>query len=153
MSNTYTQLYIHCIFAVKYRSSLITNEWKERLYKYITGIIQNHKHKMIAINSMPDHVHLFFGMRPDQSLSDLIRIVKGDSSEWINAQKLSPSLFRWQEGYGAFSYAKSDISKVAAYIENQETHHQKRTFIDEYKEFLTRFGVNFDDRYIFKDPE
>jgi len=153
MANTYTQIHIHCIFAVKYRKSVITNQWKERLHKYITGIVQNHKHKMIVINSMPDHLHMLFGMRPDQSLSNLMQIVKGDSSEWINGEKLSSSLFRWQEGYGAFSYEKSSLSKVATYIENQELHHKKTTFLNEYKQFLKKFEIEYDERYIFKPLE
>src|SRR5476651_1418459 len=100
MANTFTQIHIQCVFAVKFRQSLIHLDWQERLHKYITGIIQNHGHKVIAINSMPDHVHVFFGFRPNQSLSDLMRIVKSESSEWINKEKFSPSTFRWQEGYG-----------------------------------------------------
>jgi len=131
---------------------MITADWKERLHKYITGILQNHKHKMIAINSMPDHLHMFFGMRPDQSLSDLMRIVKGDSSEWINANKITSSVFRWQ-GYGAFSYDKAALPSVATYIENQEIHHQKKSFLEEYKEFLNTFGVEYDEKYIFKQLE
>lgn len=106
MANTYTQIHIHCVFAVKYRKSVIATDWKGRLCKYITGIIQNHGHKLLAIDGVADHIHLFFGMRPAQSLSDLMRIVKGDSSEWINNQGLTSSVFRWQEGYGAFSYTK-----------------------------------------------
>jgi putative transposase len=153
MANTYTQIHIHCIFAVKYRKAMITKDWKERLNKYITGIVQNNKHKMISINSMPDHLHMLFGMRPDHSLSDLMRLVKGDSSEWINNEKLTPSLFRWQEGYGAFSYSRSQIHKVATYIENQEMRHKKITFLDEYKQFLKKFEVEYDEKYIFKEPE
>jgi putative transposase len=153
MANTYTQIHIHCIFAVKYRKAMITKDWKERLHKYITGIVQNNKHKMISINSMPDHLHMLFGMRPDHSLSDLMRLVKGDSSEWINNKKLTPSLFRWQEGYGAFSYSKSQIHKVATYVENQEIHHKKITFLDEYRQFLKKFEVEYDEKYIFKEPE
>lgn len=153
MSNTYTQIHIHCIFAVKYRKALINQQWKERLHQYITAIIQNHGHKMIAINTMPDHLHMFFGMRPAQSLSDLMRIVKGDSSEWINLQKFAPTLFRWQEGYGAFSYEKKKIGTVASYIENQELHHEKKTFMEEYIEFLDNFGIEYDERYLFTEPE
>jgi len=153
MPNTYTQIHIHCIFAVKYRQALITRDWKERLHQYITGIVQNHTHKMIAINSMPDHLHMLFGMRPTQSLSDLMRIVKGDSSEWINKMRLTPIPFRWQEGYGAFSYEKKKISVVAAYIANQELHHQKRTFLEEYREFLANFEIDYDEQYVFKEPE
>lgn len=153
MSNTYTQIHIHCIFAVKYRQALITSGWKDRLHKYITGIVQNHGHKMIAINAMPDHLHMFFGMRPNQSLSDLMRIVKGDSSEWINSNRITGTMFRWQEGYGAFSYEKKKIPVVADYIANQEIHHSNKTFLDEYREFLTAFGIEYDEKYIFKLPE
>jgi putative transposase len=153
MANTYTQIHIQTVFAVKFRQSLIRSEWKERLQKYITGILQNHGHKMIAINSMPDHMHVFFGFRPNQSLSDLMRIIKGESSEWINNQKLNPSIFRWQEGFGAFSYSRSQIKTIAEYVENQEEHHRKKTFMEEYKDFLQQFEVEYDDRYIFKDLE
>ena len=153
MANTFTQIHIQCVFAVKFRQSVIQPGWKERLHKYITGIVQNHGHKIIAINSMPDHLHLFFGFRPNQSLSDLMRIVKGESSEWINNQKFTPSLFRWQEGYGGFSYSKSQIGAVATYVQNQEEHHQKKTFLEEYKWFLDQFEIEYDDRYIFKPLE
>jgi len=108
---------------------------------------------MIAINSMPDHLHLFFGFRPNQSLSDLMRIIKGESSEWINKEKLNSSTFRWQEGYGAFSYSRSQIKAVCTYIENQEEHHRKKTFLEEYKHILEQFEVDFDERYIFKPLE
>ena len=101
---------------------------------------------------MPDHLHMLFGMRPTQSLSDLMRIVKGDSSEWINNMKLTPGQFRWQEGYGAFSYEKKKINTVAAYIANQELHHQKKTFLEEYREFLDHFEIEYDDRYMFVEP-
>lgn len=153
MSNTYTQIHIQCVFAVKFRDSVIQQSWKERLHQYITGIIRNNGHKMIAINSMPDHLHLFFGFRPNQSLSDLMRIVKSESSEWINKERFAPSTFRWQEGYGAFSYSRSQIKTVAEYIENQEEHHRKRTFLEEYKLFLDQFEVEYDERYIFKPLE
>jgi len=153
MSNTYTQIHIQCVMAVKYRQSLIAPEWKEQLHKYITGIVQNHGHKMIAVNSMPDHLHVFFGFRPDQSLSDLMRLVKGESSEWINLQRFTPAVFRWQEGYGAFSYSKSHVQKVTNYVMNQEEHHRKQTFLEEYRQFLEQFEIDYDERYIFKEPE
>lgn len=108
---------------------------------------------MIAINSMPDHLHLFFGFRPNQSLSDLMRIVKGDSSEWVNKQGFTTSQFRWQEGYGAFSYSRSQIKSVAEYIANQEEHHRKKTFLEEYEQFLKQFEIEFDKQYIFKSLE
>ena len=153
MSTTYTQIHIQCVVAVKFRQSVIQSFWKERLQQYITGILQNNGHKMIAINSMPDHLHLFFGFRPNQSLSDLMRIIKGESSEWINKEKLNSSTFRWQEGYGAFSYSRSQIKAVCTYIENQEEHHRKKTFLEEYKHILEQFEVDFDERYIFKPLE
>ena len=153
MSNTYTQIHIQCIFAVKYRRSLIEKDWKQYLHKYITGIVQNHNHKMIRINSMPDHLHMFFGMRPDQSLSDLMRIVKSDSSEWINQQKFCQSAFRWQGGFGAFSYSRSQLGAVIRYIENQQKHHAKKSFREEYVEMLEKFNVKYDARFIFKEVE
>jgi putative transposase len=153
MPNTYTQIHIQCVMAVKFRQALIQSAWKEQLHKYITGIVQNHGHKMIAVNSMPDHLHMFFGFRPNQSLSDLMRLVKGESSEWINKQQFAPAIFRWQEGYGAFSYSRSHVQAVTDYIMNQEEHHRKKTFLEEYQQFLEQFEVEYDERYIFKLPE
>jgi putative transposase len=153
MANTYTQIHIQVVFAVKHRASLIKNEWKDELYKYMTGIIQMHNHKLIIINGMPDHVHLFFGMRPTQSLSDLMQDVKGSSSKWINDNKFVNGKFEWQEGYGAFSYNKSHTDNVIEYIRNQEIHHGKKSFTEEYKDMLDKFGVEYDERYIFKSLE
>jgi putative transposase len=153
MANTYTQIHIQCVMAVKFRQALIQPLWQERLHQYITGIVQNNGHKMLAINSMPDHLHLFFGFRPTQALSDLMRIVKGESSEWINNEKFNPATFRWQDGYGAFSYSRSQIKPVCIYIENQQVHHRKKTFLDEYKHILDQFEVEYDERYIFKPLE
>jgi len=150
MANTYTQIHIQCVMAVKYRQSLIHKEWKEILHKYITGIVQNHGHKMLSINSMPDHLHMFFGLRPNQSIADLMRIVKSESSEWINSQKFNSSVFRWQEGYGAFSYSRSQVQTVNSYILNQEEHHRKKTFTEEYEDFLKAFEIEYDEQYIFK---
>ncbi len=118
MPNTYTQLYIHCVFAVKYRQAVIQPEWKERLHKYIAGIVQNNGHKLIAINSAEDHLHLFIGLNPKQSISDIMRLVKGDSSEFINKQAFAKTKFNWQEGYGAFSNSRSQINSVIWYIQN-----------------------------------
>jgi len=153
MSNTFTQIHLQCVFAVKYRDAVIGKSWEERLHKYIIAILNNNGHKLLAINSMPDHLHLFFGMRPHQSLSDLMRLVKGDSSEWINSQKLVKGKFRWQEGYGAFSYSKSHTDAVIKYILNQEEHHRKRSFLEEYTEMLKKFEVEYDEKYIFKAME
>ncbi len=140
------------IFAPQFRAALIEKHWKEDLHKYITGIVQNHQHKLIIINSMPDHVHLFIGMRPHQSVSSLMQQVKGDSSEWINNNKFTRSKFKWQEGYGAFSYSYSHIDNVIEYIKNQEEHHKKKTFMDEYRSFLKSFHVEYDERYILQEP-
>lgn len=153
MANTYTQIHIQCVMAVRFRNAVIHSSWKERLHQYITGIVQNYDHKMLCINSMPDHLHMFFGFRPHQSLSDLMMIVKGESSEWINNQKFTPSRFRWQEGYGAFSYARSQVKAVPTYIQNQEAHHKKKTFLEEYKNMLDKFEIDYDERYIFKPLE
>lgn len=153
MANTYTQVHIQAIFAVRNRNGLIQNEWKEELFKYITGITQSRKHKLVAINGMPDHVHVLFGMRPAQSLSDLMQDIKGSSSKWINERKFVKARFEWQEGYAAFSYGKSQIADVISYIRDQEIHHQQFTFLDEYRSFLKKFVVEYDERYIFKPLE
>jgi len=153
MPNTYTQLYIHFVFAVKYRASLLNESWDERLRLYIIATVQNNVHKVLAINNMPDHLHLFVGLNPAQSISDLMRLVKGDSSEWINKEKLTPTKFQWQDGYGAFSHSRSQIDKVVNYILNQQEHHKKTTFLEEYQQILKSFDVDFDERYVFKSPE
>jgi REP element-mobilizing transposase RayT len=153
MANTYTQIHIHAVFAVQNRLSLIQKEWQEELYQYITGIITNNEHKLLQIGGMPDHVHVLFGMRPTQSLSDLMQDIKGNSSLWINQKRLIKGKFSWQEGYGAFSYGKSQIDKVVKYIQRQEHHHKKRNFAEEYLELLKLFEVEFDERYILKNPE
>ena len=152
MANTYTQIHLHIIFVVKFRRNHIHPSWKEELYKYITGIVQNNQHKLITINGMPDHIHLLIGMRPDQSLSNLLQDIKGSSSKWINERHFTSEKFIWQEGYAAFSYSKSDLPRVIRYIQNQEEHHRKKTFQQEYVEFLQEFGVEYDERYILKDP-
>ena len=153
MANTYTQIHIQTVFTVQSRECIIGKQWKDELYKYIAGIIRNHDHKLLAINGMPDHIHVFFGMRPSQTLSDLMQDIKGDSSQWINNKKFVRGKFSWQEGYGAFSYGKSQIPKVIQYIEKQEEHHKKKSFIEEYKEFLNAFEIKYDERYIFKPIE
>lgn len=153
MSDTFTQIHIHAVAAVKYREALIRPAWKERLHQYITGIVQNNGHKLLSINTMPDHLHFFFGFRPTQSLADLMRLVKGESSEWINKERLTPRHFNWQSGYGAFSYARSQVHDVIHYIEHQEEHHRKKTFREEYREFLREFEVPFEEPYIFQEPE
>ncbi|MBI3718437.1 MAG: IS200/IS605 family transposase [Sphingobacteriales bacterium] len=153
MPNTYTQLHIQFVFAVKYRAALIHPGWKERLHQYITGIIQQNEHKLLQINSMPDHIHIFIGMRPNQSVSSLIQNIKTETTKWIKENKFCTSPFAWQEGYGAFSYSKSHVLNVIHYIQNQEQHHQKKTFLEEYVEFLKAFEIDYDERYIFTEPE
>ena len=142
MPNTYTQLHIQFVFAVKYRAALIHKNWKERLHQYTTGIIQKNEHKLLQINSMPDHIHIFIGMRPNQSVSALVQNVKSESSKWIKENHFCNAPFAWQEGYGAFSYSKSHVPDVIRYIQNQEIHHQKKTFLQEYVEFLKAFEID-----------
>ncbi|MEP6803322.1 MAG: IS200/IS605 family transposase [Flavobacterium sp.] len=151
MANTYTQIHIHFVFAVKFRQSIINKNWKPDLYKYIAGIIKNNNHKLLAINGVSDHIHILIGIRPAQSISDLMKIIKQDSSKWINSNKFSQFHFEWQEGYGAFSYSKSQLSTVVNYIENQKLHHQKKTFREEYIDFLEKFEVDYDEKFIFKE--
>jgi putative transposase len=149
MANTYTQIHIHSVFSVKNRKCLIAPDWQDELYQYMTGIIQNHNHKVLAINGMPDHVHILFGMRPSQSLSELMQDVKGSSSLWINQKGFIAGKFAWQEGYGAFSYAMSDINRVVDYIKNQQKHHLGIAFHEEYRYLLKIYRISFDERYIF----
>ena len=151
MANTYSQVHLQFVFAVKYRERIIQKSWKNELYKYITGIIQQHSHKMLCINGVEDHVHILVGMRPTQSVSDLLQDIKGSSSKWINTKNLVKGKFEWQEGYGVFSYSKSQIKTVATYIENQEQHHKKTTFREEYLALLKEFEVEYDEKYIFHE--
>ena len=153
MPNTYTQLHIQLVFAVKYRAALIQKKWQRRLHEYITGIFQKNEHKMLQINSMSDHMHIFIGMRPHQSISALIQNVKSESTKWIKENNFCNSAFAWQEGFGAFSYSKSHVPDVIRYIQNQEAHHKKETFLDEYRHMLKSFEVDYDERYIFKEPQ
>jgi REP element-mobilizing transposase RayT len=153
MANTYTQIHIQAVFAVQDKNCIIRKLWKDEVYKYITGIVQNHGHKVLAINGMADHIHIFFGMRPTQSLSDLMQDIKGDSSKWINKKGFVKGRFSWQEGYGAFSYSKSHVNHVIDYIKNQEEHHRTKTFVEEYHDFLEKFEVDFEERYIFNPVE
>lgn len=152
MPNTYTQLHIQLVFAVQYRASLIKKIWKENLHKYITGIIQAEKHKLLQINSVEDHIHIFFGMRPHQSVSELTQHVKSESTKWINKQGFCSRPFAWQEGYGAFSYSKSHVPDVIHYVQNQEAHHKKESFLNEYRRLLKAFAIEYDERYVFREP-
>ena len=149
MANTYIQLYIHIVFSVKARHALIPKHHKSKLHQYITGIITKRKQKVIQINSMSDHIHILVGMTPDIALSDLVQSIKIGSTRFINRQGWIAGKFQWQEGFGAFSYSRSQLNTVAAYIENQEEHHSQRTFHEEYLEFLKRFNVPYDPKYVF----
>jgi len=150
MPGTYSQIYIQIVFAVKGRNSLINSSWEERLYKYITGIVQNKGQKLIAINGMPDHIHIFIGMKPSCCLSDLVREIKKSSNEFIKEENFSLQKFNWQDGYGSFSYGQSQIDDVVKYIMNQKIHHQKKTFKQEYIDFLKKFKIEYEDKYLFE---
>ena len=150
MPNTYTQLYIQFVFAVKHRESLIKRDWKDDLYKYITGIVQNNKSKMLAINGMSDHIHIFIGYKPTIAIPDLIKDIKLASGSWINNNRLTSHRFNWQEGYGAFSYRLRDVDEICRYIQNQEDHHLKKTFKEEYIELLSDFAIAYEEKYLFE---
>jgi REP element-mobilizing transposase RayT len=150
MANTYTQIYVHGIFAVQNRISLINESWREELYKYITGIVQHHGHKMLQIGGMPDHIHILVSMHPVQALSNLMQTVKSESAEWINKRRLVMGHFSWQEGYGAFSYSKSQLNNVIQYIINQPEHHKKHDMTAEYIDFLKKFGIEYNEKYVLK---
>ncbi len=143
MANTYTQLYIHIVFAVKGRQSLIPKYHKAELHKYITGIITNKKQTVIQINSMPDHVHILVGMAPDIAVSKLVGIIKANSSKFINNKRWVAGKFEWQSGFGAFSYSESHVNEVAAYIRNQEKHHERKTFREEFYKHIAPMGLSF----------
>ena len=149
MANTYTQIYIQTVFAVQNRNAMIQSSFENELYKYISGIFRKQGQKLLAINGMPDHIHIFFGLEPDVRLSDLIRDVKSDSSGFINEKKLSKFKFNWQEGYGAFSYSKSQKPNVVRYIMNQKIHHKKYSFKKEYLDFLEKFDIPYNPKYVF----
>ncbi len=148
MSNTFSQIYIQVVFAVKERQSLISVLWEEELYKYITGIVQNKGQKMLAINGMPDHIHFLIGMRPTCCLSDLVREIKKASCTFIKENGKAYG-FQWQEGYGAFSYSQSALDNVIRYIMNQKDHHKKQTFKEEYVSFLHKFQIEYKEEYLF----
>lgn len=150
MANTYSQIYIQIVFAVKGRQNLIRKEHKEEIHKYITGIVRNKKQKMLAINCMPDHTHMFIGFTPDMKISDLVRDVKSISSGFINDKKFVKGKFSWQHGFGAFSYSHSHIDRVVKYVLNQEEHHKKKTFKEEYIGLLEKFDVEYNPKYIFE---
>lgn len=149
MPNTYSQIYIQIVFAVKGRQNLIAKEHREELHKYITGIVTKREQKLLAIFAMPDHVHILIGLKPNISISDLVRDIKAGSSKFINDSNWKKEKFNWQEGFGAFSYSKSNLDQVVKYILNQEEHHKKRTFKEEYLDFLEKFEIEYDIKYVF----
>jgi len=150
MANTYSQIYIQIVFAVESRQNLIDPEHNDELQKYITGIVSAQRQKLIAINIMPDHVHLLIGQRPDSSLSNLVGDIKSGSTNFINRKRWVKGRFNWQEGFGAFSYSRSQLDMVVRYIKNQQRHHRTRSFHDEYVRLLDKFSVPYEERYIFK---
>ncbi len=149
MADTYSQIYIQIVFSVQNRKALIHESFETELYKYITGIIQTKGQKLIAINGMPDHIHIFIGMKPNCCLSDLVRDVKKSSNSFINEKQFTNVPFRWQEGFGAFSYSYSQIDTIVNYIKNQKSHHQTQSFKEEYLEFLDKFKIEYKDEYLF----
>jgi putative transposase len=150
MANTYTQCYFHLVFVVRNRNALIRKEWKDELEMYITGIVQNHRHKMLAIGTMPDHIHIFLGYNVNQLLPDLVEEIKTSSNSFIKEKRLSKFKFEWQKGYGAFTHSHSQIDPVAKYVLSQEEHHKKKPFKEEYFEMLKKNNVEFKEEYLFE---
>jgi REP element-mobilizing transposase RayT len=150
MANTYSQIYLQIVFSVKGRQNLISKNWKEELYKYICGIVNCKEQKVYAIGGVADHIHILVSIKPTIALSDLVRDIKANSSKWINEKGFIKGKFQWQEGFGAFSYAHSQLDIIIAYINNQEQHHLKKTFRDEYTELLQKFDVQCDENYLFE---
>lgn len=150
MANTYTQFYVHLVFTPMSENALIKKNWKDSLEKYITGIVQNNGHKMIAVGCMPDHIHIFIGYNVNQLIPDLVEKIKTSSNAWIKEGKLSKFRFGWQRGYGAFSHSRSQLDSVVKYILNQEEHHQKKSFKEEYLEILRKNDIKYQDEYLFK---
>jgi REP element-mobilizing transposase RayT len=149
MANTYTQSYFHLVFAVKNREALIHKEWKNELEMYIAGIIGNHRHKLLAIGSMPDHIHIFIGYNVNHLIPDLVEEIKTSSNAWVRQKKYSRFKFEWQIVYGAFTHSHSQIDQVVKYIRNQPIHHKKKTFREEYLEMLRKNEIRFSDAYLF----
>jgi putative transposase len=149
MPNTYSQMYVQVVIVVKFRQSLIQKSWKDELYKYITGIVTNKGQKLLRINGVENHVHILLNIKPNIALSDLMRDIKANSTLWINDQKLCNHKFQWQEGFGAFTYSISQLDNVIKYIDNQEEHHRKQSFKEEYLSFLKNFEIEYKDEYLF----
>lgn len=150
MPGTYSQLYIQIVFAVKGRENLINREWRDELHKYISGIITGKGQKSIIVNGVADHIHCFIGLKPAMAISDLVRDIKNNSSKYVNENGWVKGKFSWQEGFGSFSYSHSQIDNVYQYILNQEQHHKKKTFKQEYLEFLEKFRIDYNENYLFE---
>ncbi len=150
MADTYSQISIQVVFAVKGRESFIIQSFRDELHRYIAGIIEGKKQKSLAVNGWQDHVHAFFGIEPSESISDLVRDIKANSSKWVNERRFLKDKFRWQEGFGAFSYSKSQRDTVIKYIMNQEQHHNRKTFREEYLDMLRKAEIEFESRYLFE---
>lgn len=150
MANSFSQIYIQIVFAVEHRNALISSEWEAELHKYISGIVHNKGQKMLAINGMPDHIHIFIGMKPSCCLSDLVREIKKSSHDFIKEKKFTKSNFNWQEGFGAFSYSHSAVDNVISYVKNQKEHHKKQNFREEFIDLLNKFQIEFSEEYLFK---
>jgi putative transposase len=150
MANTYSQSYFHLVFAPKNREALIMKPWKDELEMYISGIIQNHKHKLLAINSMPDHIHIYIGYNLNHLIPDLVEQIKTSSNAWIKQNRYSKSKFEWQKGYGAFTHSHSQLDQIIRYIGNQQVHHRKTTFKEEYLDILRKNDIKYSDDYVFE---
>jgi putative transposase len=149
MANTYSQLYVHIVFSVKNREHLINSKYKEEIHKYISGIAKQYESRVLKINCMTDHSHILLSFTPNHCLSEIVRVIKADSSRFINENNFIHGKFQWQEGYAAFTYSRSQIDSVANYIHKQEEHHKKRTFHEEYIELLKKFEISYDKKYVF----
>ncbi len=153
MANTYSQIYVHIVFAVKYRQNLIQKAWQDQLHQYICGIVKGKEQKVYAIGGVADHIHVLISIKPNIAISDVVRDIKANSSKWINEKGFVRGKFHWQEGFGAFSVGHSQLDVVIAYIENQEEHHRKKTFTDEYIALLQVFNIQYDEKYLFDGVE
>jgi putative transposase len=149
MPGTFSQIYIQVVFAVKGRENLLQNPLRDEVFKYMSGIVKAKKQKSITVNGVSDHVHLFIGLKSVIAISDLVRDIKNNTANFINDKKLLKGKFAWQEGYGAFSYGHSQLNTVYKYILNQEEHHKKQTFMEEYVKFLQKFEIEHDEKYLF----
>ena len=150
MAGTFTQIYIHIVFAVKHRAALIHRSWRDELEQYVTGIVENHGHKLLSVGTQPDHIHIFIGHRPVHPIPKLVEEIKTSSNAWIADKKFCHAKFDWQNGYGAFSHSRSQLNTVIRYVRNQDNHHQKRSFREEYLDILSKNDVAFEEKYVFE---